>query len=39
VEGDKKMAGGKVKFVCVEDFGRTRFVELTGKEIAEIAAR
>jgi 3-dehydroquinate synthase len=39
VEGDKKVAGGKVKFVCVEDFGRTRFVELTGKDIAACATR
>ncbi|NOT54909.1 MAG: 3-dehydroquinate synthase [Deltaproteobacteria bacterium] len=30
---DKKMAGGKVKFVCVEDFGKTCFEMLETKEI------
>lgn len=38
VESDKKVAGGKVKFVCIEDLGRTRFEYLTGDEIAELAA-
>ncbi|MGH3642013.1 MAG: 3-dehydroquinate synthase [Mycobacterium sp.] len=33
VETDKKMSGGKVKFVCLEDIGRTRFVPLSGDEI------
>jgi 3-dehydroquinate synthase len=37
VESDKKAAGGKVKFVCLEDLGQTRFAYLTGKEIAELA--
>jgi len=31
---DKKMAGGKVKFVCVEDFGKTCFEMLETKEIS-----
>ena len=38
VESDKKVAGGKVKFVCLEDVGRTRFAYLTAQEIAEFAA-
>lgn len=33
IETDKKMSGGKVKFVCIEEIGRTRFDELTGEEI------
>jgi 3-dehydroquinate synthase len=39
VEADKKIAGGKVKFVCLEDLGRTRFVHFTGQEVAEFVAR
>ena len=35
IEGDKKVSTGKVKFVCVEDFGRTRFEHLTAGEVAE----
>ena len=38
VESDKKAAAGKVKFVCLEDLGRTRFAYLTGQEIAAFAA-
>jgi 3-dehydroquinate synthetase len=30
---DKKMAEGKVKFVCVEDFGKTCFAHLSVREI------
>lgn len=30
---DKKIAGGKVKFVCIEDIGKTRFEYLSTKEI------
>ena len=37
VAGDKKVAGGKVKFVCVEQLGRTRFAYFTAHEIAEFA--
>ncbi|MFQ5664879.1 MAG: 3-dehydroquinate synthase [Candidatus Binatia bacterium] len=38
MESDKKAAAGKVKFVCVEDVGQTRFEDLTAHEIAELAA-
>lgn len=38
IESDKKVAGGKVKFVCIESLGRTRFDYLTAREIAELAA-
>jgi 3-dehydroquinate synthase len=37
VEVDKKAAGGKIKFVCLEALGRTRFERLTAVEIAEMA--
>lgn len=30
---DKKAAGGKIKFVCIEDLGKTRFDHLTVEEI------
>jgi 3-dehydroquinate synthase len=30
---DKKMAGGRVRFVAIEDVGRTRLVELSASEI------
>jgi 3-dehydroquinate synthase len=33
VETDKKVSGGKVKFVCIEDIGRTRFELLSGDEV------
>ncbi len=33
IETDKKVAGGKVKFVCIEDIGRTRFEYLSTQEI------
>jgi 3-dehydroquinate synthetase len=33
VETDKKVAGGKVKFVCIEELGKTRFDYLSVKEI------
>jgi 3-dehydroquinate synthase len=39
IESDKKAAGGKVKFVCLEDLGRTRFDYLTANEIVEVATR
>jgi len=39
IESDKKAAGGKVKFVGLEDLGRTRFDYLTAKEIVEVATR
>jgi 3-dehydroquinate synthase len=33
IETDKKIAGGKVKFVCIEEVGKTRFEYLEAKEI------
>ncbi|MFI5394751.1 MAG: 3-dehydroquinate synthase [Candidatus Binatia bacterium] len=39
IKGDKKVASGKVKFVCIEDLGRTRFEYFTGPEVAAVAAR
>jgi 3-dehydroquinate synthase len=33
VAADKKAADGTVKFVCIEDIGRTRFEYLTGDEV------
>jgi 3-dehydroquinate synthase len=33
IEGDKKVSSGKVKFVCIEELGRTRFEYLTGPEV------
>lgn len=33
VEADKKRSEGRVKFVCVEDIGRTRFEMLTTEEL------
>lgn len=37
IELDKKVRGGKVKFVALEALGRTRFVLLTNHEIVEHA--
>jgi 3-dehydroquinate synthetase len=34
VETDKKAAGGNIKFVCVEEIGRTCFDFLTAEEIS-----
>lgn len=33
METDKKTAAGKVKFVCIEEIGKTRFEYLSAKEI------
>jgi 3-dehydroquinate synthetase len=33
VEADKKVSGGKVKFVCIEDIGRVRFEYLSGDDV------
>jgi 3-dehydroquinate synthetase len=33
MQADKKSAGGRIRFVCLEDIGRTSFVELSGQEI------
>jgi 3-dehydroquinate synthase len=37
IGADKKVSGDKVKFVCLEELGRTRFELLTGREIAALA--
>lgn len=34
IASDKKLSGGKVKFICLEDIGRARFESMTGHEIA-----
>jgi 3-dehydroquinate synthase len=36
---DKKIAGGKVKFVCIEELGKTRFESLSVQEIAAYEGR
>jgi 3-dehydroquinate synthase len=35
VRTDKKSAHGRIRFVCLEDIGRTSFVELSGQEIVD----
>ncbi|HSD10100.1 MAG TPA: 3-dehydroquinate synthase [Candidatus Binatia bacterium] len=37
VEADKKAGGGKIKFVCLEGIGKTRFEALSAAEIASAA--
>jgi 3-dehydroquinate synthase len=37
IETDKKVSGGKVKFVCIEDIGRSRFEYMTGEEVLSYA--
>jgi len=37
IETDKKASGGTIKFVCLEDIGRTRFESLTAEEISHYA--
>ena len=37
IEADKKAAGGKIKFVCLETIGKTRFEALSANEIARAA--
>jgi 3-dehydroquinate synthase len=37
VEADKKVSGGKVKFVCIEDIGRVRFESLSGDDVLAYA--
>ncbi|MFN8625443.1 MAG: 3-dehydroquinate synthase [Candidatus Binatia bacterium] len=39
IGGDKKVARGKVKFVCIEDVGRARFEHLRVPELAALAAQ
>ena len=33
MQTDKKSVDGRIRFVCVEEIGRTSFVELTAQEI------
>jgi 3-dehydroquinate synthase len=33
MQSDKKSAGGRIRFVCLEEIGRTVLVELSGREI------
>jgi 3-dehydroquinate synthase len=35
VRTDKKSADGRIRFVCLEEVGRTSFVELSGQEIVK----
>jgi 3-dehydroquinate synthase len=37
IEADKKAAGARIKFVCLEEIGRTRFERMTAAVIAETA--
>ena len=39
IEADKKVASGKIKFVCLREIGQTTFDQLTAAEIAHYAAR
>ncbi len=39
MKADKKMTSGKIRFVCIEDIGRTRFEYLKAEEIASLAGR
>ena len=37
IERDKKARDGKVKFVCVDEIGRTSFAQMTTAEIVALA--
>jgi 3-dehydroquinate synthase len=39
VRSDKKVSSGKVKFVCIEEVGRTRFDYLRVPELAALAVQ
>jgi len=39
IQADKKAAGDKIRFVCVEAIGQTRFDFLAAEEIAAFAGR
>lgn len=39
LKADKKAAGDKIRFVCIDDIGQTRFDFLTAEEIAAFAGR
>jgi 3-dehydroquinate synthetase len=36
VEADKKRSQGRVKFVCIEEIGRTRFEMLSTEELLAV---
>ena len=38
IQTDKKVSDGKIKFVCLEDIGRTRFEYLAGEEVLDTEA-
>ena len=39
IEADKKVTAGKVKFVCLEEIGKTRFEFLSAAEIVDYLYR
>lgn len=39
IEADKKVSGGKIKFVCISEIGRTVFDRLAASEIAQMTTR
>lgn len=39
IKGDKKVTSGKVKFVCIEEVGRTRFEYLRVPDLAALAVQ
>lgn len=39
IRADKKAAGDKIRFVCIDEIGQTRFDFLTAEEIAAFAGR
>jgi len=39
IKADKKAAGDKIRFVCIDDIGQTRFDFMTAEEIAAFAGR
>jgi 3-dehydroquinate synthase len=39
VASDKKASSGKIKFVCLESIGQTRFAYLSSEEIVDVAAQ
>lgn len=39
IKADKKASGDKIRFVCIDDIGQTRFDLMTAEEIAAFAGR
>lgn len=39
IKADKKAAGDKIRYVCIDDIGQTRFDFMTAEEIAAFAGR